>query len=193
MLSKTLDDGLRTYGIGGRLRALRLRKKMGLVELGRHSGLSAAMLSKIERGLVYPTLPTLLRVALVFSVDLGFFFTAAREKPVVAVARRKERIRLPERPDGRDSAYEFESLDYGATERKLNAYLARFLPARAARPHTHDGCEFIFVLHGTLGISAAGEEHVLHSGDSMYFDSSQPHAYRRIGQKACQAIVVTAA
>ena len=193
MLSKTLDNGLKGYGIGGRLRALRLRKKMGLVELGRHSGLSAAMLSKIERGLVYPTLPTLLRVALVFSVDLGFFFTATREKPVVAVARRTERIRLPERPGGRDSAYEFESLDYGATERKLNAYLASFLPMRAARPHTHDGCEFIFVLRGTLGISAAGEEHVLHSGDSIYFDSSQPHAYRRVGQKACHAIVVTAA
>lgn len=80
MLSKTLDNGLKSYGIGGRLRALRLRKKMGLVELGRHSGLSAAMLSKIERGLVYPTLPTLLRVALVFSVDLGFFFTATARK-----------------------------------------------------------------------------------------------------------------
>ena len=194
MLTATLSKGLKAYGIGERLRALRLRKKMGLVELSRHSGLSPALLSKIERGLLFPTLPTLLRIALVFSVDLGFFFTAPREKPVVAVARRKERVRLPEVPGGHDSVYEFESLDYGANERKMNAYFARFLPARTARPpHAHEGCEFVYVLNGTLRISTAVEDHVLHGGDSMYFDSSQPHAYRRVGPRACHAIVVTAA
>ena len=56
MLSATLESGLRGYDIGGKVRALRLRKKMGLVELGRHTGLSPAMLSKIERGRLYPTL-----------------------------------------------------------------------------------------------------------------------------------------
>jgi len=44
VLSTTLDQGLRTYRIGDKLRALRLSKKMGLVELGRHTGLSAALL-----------------------------------------------------------------------------------------------------------------------------------------------------
>jgi len=48
MLSDTLDRGLRTYGIGEKVRTLRLRKKLGLVEIGRHTGLSPALLSKIE-------------------------------------------------------------------------------------------------------------------------------------------------
>ena len=61
MLSTTLEQGLRAYGIGDKLRTLRLSKKMGLVELGRHTGLSAALLSKVERGKLFPTLPTLLR------------------------------------------------------------------------------------------------------------------------------------
>jgi DNA-binding XRE family transcriptional regulator len=56
--------------------ALRLKKKMRLVELARHTGLSAAMLSKLERGLLFPTLPTLLRIALVFGVGLDHFFAA---------------------------------------------------------------------------------------------------------------------
>jgi transcriptional regulator with XRE-family HTH domain len=47
---------------------------MGLVELGKHTGLSAAMLSKLERGKLFPTLPTLLRIALVFGVGLEYFF-----------------------------------------------------------------------------------------------------------------------
>ena len=49
MLSTTLEEGLRNYEIGEKVRALRLRKKMALVELGKHTGLSAALLSKIER------------------------------------------------------------------------------------------------------------------------------------------------
>ena len=71
MLSTTLRQGLKAYDIGPRMRGLRLKKKMGLVELARHTSLSPALLSKIERGLLFPTLPTLLRVALVFSVSPG--------------------------------------------------------------------------------------------------------------------------
>src|SRR6187455_1452397 len=101
MLSSTLQRGLSEYGIGERLRTLRLKKKMGLVELGKHTGLSPAMLSKIERGRLFPTLPTLLRISLVFSVGLEFFFAGAREKPLVAVMRKKERVKLPDHPGAR--------------------------------------------------------------------------------------------
>src|SRR6187397_1351487 len=98
MLSATLEAGLSDYAIGAKIRALRLKKKMGLVELGQHTGLSPALLSKLERGRLFPTLPTLLRIALVFSVGLEFFFAGAREKPLVAVVRKKDRIQLPDRP-----------------------------------------------------------------------------------------------
>jgi transcriptional regulator with XRE-family HTH domain len=104
MLSPTLREGLKAYAIGPKLRAIRFKKKMGLVELGRHTGLSPAMLSKIERGQLFPTLPTLLRIALVFSVGLEYFFTADSDKPVVAVARHRERLRFPEKQGARDVA-----------------------------------------------------------------------------------------
>ncbi len=112
MLSATLKKGLGDYRIGERLRALRLKKKMGLVELGKHTGLSPALLSKLERGRLFPTLPTLLRIALVFSVGLEFFFAGARDKPLVAIVRRKERVQLPERPGPGAVMYRFESLDF---------------------------------------------------------------------------------
>jgi len=193
MLSTTLQAGLNGYGIGGKIRSLRLKKKMGLVELGRHTGLSPALLSKIERGRLFPTLPTLLRIALVFSVGLEFFFAGAREKPVVAVVRKAERVRLPERPGARQVAYRFESLDYPATERRFNSYYAEFLPAAPddLRPHAHPGVEFIYVLAGRLSVHIDGVEHALEAGDSMYFDSSVPHGYRRGGGRTCTAIVVT--
>ena len=193
MLSPTLKEGLGQYSIGEKLRALRLRKKMGLVELGRHTGLSAAMLSKVERGKLIPTLPTLLRIALVFSVGLESFFTEDRKRHALAIVRRAERTRFPERPEARDVSFYFESLDYPALERKLNAYYADFepLPPGKARPHQHPGVEFLTVLHGKLELRIGNSEHVLDSGDSIYFDSSVPHSYRRLSQKSCSAIVVT--
>ena len=195
MLSETLTKGLGRYAIGEKLRALRLKKKIGLVELGRHTGLSAAMLSKVERGKLYPTLPTLLRIALVFSVGLEYFFSDDQKRRVLAIVRRAERKRFPERPDGREISFYFESLDFAAVERQLNAYYAEFqqLPPGKARPHHHSGVEFLSVLRGKLEMRIGAEEHVLDSGDSIYFDSSVLHSYRRISQKPCSAIVVTVA
>jgi len=193
MLTATLKTGLNGYGIGAKIRALRLKKKMGLVELGQHTGLSPALLSKIERGRLFPTLPTLLRIALVFSVGLEFFFAGAREKPLIAVVRKAQRVRLPDKPGARQVVYRFESLDYPATERRFNSYYAEFFPVAPAgvEPHAHPGVEFIYALTGTLSVHIDGEEHALEAGDSMYFDSSLPHGYRRSGGRTCSAVVVT--
>jgi transcriptional regulator with XRE-family HTH domain len=193
MLSKTLQDGLSDYSIGAKIRTLRLKKKIGLVELGKHTGLSPALLSKIERGRLFPTLPTLLRIALVFGVGLEFFFAGARDKPLVAIVRKDQRVQLPERPGARDVAYRFESLDYPATERRFNCYYAEFFPVSPdrLRPHSHPGVEFIYTMQGTLSVQIGGEDHALQAGDSIYFDSGVSHAYRRAGGRTCTAIVVT--
>ena len=193
MLSKTLQDGLTEYEIGAKVRALRLKKKIGLVDLGKHTGLSPALLSKIERGRLFPTLPTLLRIALVFGVGLEYFFAGAREKPLVAVTRKSERVELPDRPGAREVAYRFVSLDYAATERRFNGYYAEFFPVRPEQlqPHQHAGVEFIYVIQGTLSIHINGEERALEAGDAIYFDATVPHAYRRSGGRACSAVVIT--
>lgn len=193
MLSSTLEEGLREYEIGEKVRALRLRKKMALVELGRHTGLSAALLSKIERSNIYPPLPTLLRIAMVFGVGLDYFFRDESRRQVASIVRRGERQRFPDQPDGGVVSYYFESLDFTASERKLNAYHAEFLPVEAeeAVPHVHGGVEFLHVLTGRLVIAIGRTEHELEEGDSIYFDASVPHSYRRKGRNRCTAMVVT--
>ena len=193
MLTPTLREGLKAYAVGPKIRAIRLKKKMGLVELGKHTGLSPAMLSKIERGQLFPTLPTLLRIAMVFSVGLEYFIAADREKPVVGISRHQDRLRFPEKAGARDQAYEFESLDFPAVQRLLNSYLAEFFPVapEKLRRHQHPGAEFIDVLSGTLHLHIGDEQHTLEARDSIYFDSSVPHAYRKSGTRACSALVVT--
>lgn len=193
MVSETITEGLKPYSIGEKIRALRLKKSMGLVELGRHTGLSAALLSKLERGKLFPTLPTLLRIALVFSVGLDHFFTDERKRRVIAVARKKDRVRFPERPGTPDVPYFFECLDYPASERKLNAFFADFqeLPTEKIRPHQHAGIEFLYLMSGDLNLKVGSDDYLLEAGDSIYFDSGLQHSYRRTTKKPCNAVIVT--
>lgn len=193
MISETVVEGLKPYAIGEKIRGLRLKKSMGLVELGKHTGLSAALLSKLERGKLFPTLPTLLRIALVFGVGLEFFFTDERKRRVVAIVRKKDRIRFPERPGSGEVSYFFECLDYPATERKFNTFLAEFqeLPPDKIKPHNHSGVEFVYLLTGSLDIRVGNEDFSLEAGDAIYFDSGVQHSYRRVGKRPCEAVTVT--
>ena len=193
MVNETIVNGLRPYRIGEKLRALRLKKKLGLVELGKHTGLSPALLSKLERGKLFPTLPTLLRISLVFSVGLDYFFSDENKRHVVSVVRKDERLRFPERPNAKDIAYFFESLDFAAAEPQLNAFLADFenVPSESLRLHQHAGVEFLHTLAGKLELVIGGMPYELNAGDSIYFDSSVPHTYRNAQKKPCSALVVT--
>lgn len=191
MQSETITQGLKRYSIGEKLRRLRLRKSMGLNELSKHTGLSPSLLSKLERDLMHPKLPTLLRIALVFSVGLEYFFNP-EPKPVLEVVRKRERLRFPEAPDRRHPAYHFESLDFLAENRKLNAYYAEFdaLEGSQARLHQHAGIEFLYVMSGRLALSIGGDEPELGEGDAIYFDSSVPHGYCKVGTRRTTALVV---
>ena len=193
MSQPNLVDELRRYEIGEKLRALRLNKKLGLVALGRHTGLSPALLSKLERNKMSPTLPTLLRIAIMFGVDLDYFFADHRKHRVLAVVRRATRQRFPEVPGVPDPAFHFESLTLPVAEPKCQAYVATFHPVGdgRARPHEHLGVEVIYVLSGELGITVETTEHKLGTGDAMYFDSSVPHSYRRAGRSTCSALVLS--
>lgn len=194
MINKTIVDGLKPYGLGEKLRNLRLKKSMGLVELGKHTGMSAAMLSKLERGKLFPTLPTLLRIAMVFGVGLEYFFADERKRHVVSIVRKKERIRFPERHGGSTIAYNFESLDFKATERKLNAFYAEFEPFPDGKTphHQHSGVELLYVINGKLELAISQEIYALDPGDAVYFDSAVRHSYRRIGKSPCTGVIVTA-
>ena len=189
---RTFPEVLKRYRVGAKVRRLRLRRKISLEELGRHTKLSAALLSKLERELVMPTLPTLMRIALVFGIGLDEFFVA--NGPGAVLVRATERLRFPERQDDEQSAYDFESLDFLANGREMNAYLAEFRQADGVtRMHAHESPEFLFVLMGRLTVEVDGIQHRLDEGDSMYINPSVPHGYAKEGNGSCKALVVTTA
>jgi transcriptional regulator with XRE-family HTH domain len=178
--------------IGERIKRLRLKKSMGLVELGKHTGLSASFLSQLETGRVVPTLRNLARIAMIFNKDLSFFFES---EPVslFRVHRKHDRVRLPQTGVD-DPTYFFESIGYMVPDRQLDPYYAEFLPVKKTqdiRPHVHPGFEFLYVLEGELEVRHGDALQVLNSGDGVYFDASTPHSYRCAGKTPSTAIIVT--
>ena len=191
------DAGVRkllsNYEIGHKLRQLRLRKKIALVDLGKHTGLSASMLSQLENGKLVPTLPTLARIAMVFDVSLEHFFSDRKSKRVFSIVRADERLRFPDQPDSAIPGYFFEVLAFGTPDKSMSAYLADFpkRDGKIVRHHSHDGSEFVHVLAGSLTVNYQSEDHILNAGDSVYFDASEPHSYTGRTEEASRAIVVT--
>ena len=190
---ETLRRVLSSYELGQKIHHLRMRKKIALVDLGRHTGLSASMLSQLENGKLVPTLPTLARIAMVFDVGLDHFFGNKKRRGLFSVVRANERIQFPDRPDSPKPAFFFECLAFSTQDKSIQAYLAEFPPRAESEvnEHFHEGAEFLHLLEGSMAVHYEDEHHVLKPGDSVYFDSSEPHAYRGLSVPPAKAIVIT--
>jgi len=178
--------------IGERIKRLRLKKSMGLVELGKHTGLSASFLSQLETGRVVPTLRNLSRIAMVFSKDLSYFFES-EPNSLCRIHRRNERVRLPQ-TGVNVPTYHFESLGYMVPDRHMDPYFAEFIPLTKEmepKAHMHPGFEFLYLLDGDLEIRHGDQVCTLEPGDAIYFDASTPHSYQCAGKKPAGAIIVT--
>jgi transcriptional regulator with XRE-family HTH domain len=190
--TETTERFIAEKRIGERIKRLRLKKSMGLVELGKHTGLSASFLSQLETGRVVPTLRNLARIAMVFSKDLSYFFESEPQS-MFRLHRRKDRVRLPQ-TGVEEPTYYFESLAYMVPDRHMDPYFAQFVPLEKnsePKAHVHPGFEFLYVLDGELDLHH-GEHHVtLEPGDAVYFDASTPHSYICAGKKPAEALIVT--
>jgi transcriptional regulator with XRE-family HTH domain len=185
---------LATAHLGERIKKLRLKRSMGLVELGRKTGLSASFLSQLETGRVVPTLRNLARIALVFEKDLAYFFDSGEQR-VFRVQRKRDRVRLP--VGGLTPDYIAESFGILIPEGGLRPCMAEFLPnddkhsPAPFTPHLYPGVEMVYVLSGHLQVERRGEPHTLEPRDVLYVSGETQRTYRAIGKKPAQALIIS--
>jgi len=179
--------------IGERIRAMRLRRSMGLVELGRLTGLSASFLSQLETGRVVPTIRNLARIALVFEKDLSCFFKQERRVNFRRLAK-SDRIPIT-RKQKLNAKFVSESLSSLIPDRHIVPCLAEFLPNGDEcefTPKIFVGTEFVYVLSGNLDLCAANQEvQSLETGDVCWIDAGTPRQYICRGHDTARALIVT--
>jgi transcriptional regulator with XRE-family HTH domain len=190
--AEAAESTIENKRIGERIKYLRQRKHMGLVELGRHTGLSASFLSQLETGRVVPTLRNLARIAMVFSKDMSYFFEPERPE-LFRIVRAGDRQRLPQ--TGADEpGYYFESLGQVPADQPVAPYIAEFLPGkegRQAKSHRHAGNEFLYVLSGQMELQHDGKVDALADGDAVFFAADAVHSYDSVGDEPCTALILT--
>jgi transcriptional regulator with XRE-family HTH domain len=183
-----VDALIEAKGIGQKIRRLRLKRSMGLAELGKDVGLSASFLSQLENGRVIPTLRNLSRIALVFKKELSYFFREENDK-VFRVSRGKDRIRLV--------VGEFllsDSMSVLVPDRHIVPCIADFLPGiegAAFHPQIFPGLELVYVIDGSLTLSTEEKTELLQSEDSAWIDGSTSRQYRCHEDKPARALIVT--
>ncbi|HSC26454.1 MAG TPA: MerR family transcriptional regulator [Vicinamibacterales bacterium] len=156
--------------LGPKLRRLRERSGMGIVEAARRAGISAGFLSAVERAQANASVATLQRLATACGTTVMELFHAPRSKD--RLCRPSDRRVLEVHPGVR-----MELLSTGAT--MLQSMLFRVAPlAGSDGSYSHQGEEFIFMLAGTLEVWLDELEcFVLHEGDGFWFESTLGHRW----------------
>jgi transcriptional regulator with XRE-family HTH domain len=188
-VNEAIVDGLiEAKSIGQKTRRLRLKRSMGLAELGREVGLSASFLSQLENGRVVPTLKHLAGIALVFKKELSYFFRDENEK-IFRVSRGKDRIRLVV-----GGFLISDSMSVLVPDRHIVPCIADFVPGfegAAFHPQIFGGLELVYVISGPLTLSTEAKTELLHAEDSAWIDGSTSRLYRCHEDKASRALIVT--
>jgi len=180
--------------IGQKIRELRQKQRMTLQDLSQATELSKPLLSQIENDQVIPPLATLLRVAKSLRVPLQIFFEEEDNTQKCLVVRADDAGRMNRRPShgGAPQPYFYHSLAYGKKHKHMEPFLVEFDPAQTdqSQPVRHAGEEFFYILEGQVELKHGTETYILNAGDSVYWDSNEPHQLRALGTQIAHGIAV---
>lgn len=180
--------------IGARVKALRESSGLSLRDLADRSGVSAPMLSQVERGETSPTLTVAARIAAGLELRLSQLLRLD-EEGAVTVVRADERRRGGNRRRG----HSYEVLT--SAQPGQRAELSRHVLAPAGTtgaaddPPMHEpgSRETALVERGSLVLVCDGQRHRLEAGDCVTFDADLPHHFENAGEAQASFLAVVSA
>jgi transcriptional regulator with XRE-family HTH domain len=193
MSSDDIKHEVKKLHIGKKIRELRKKAGFILQDLSNRTGLSKALLSQVEKEVVSPPISTLLRISRALNVNISFFFQDGDPEEKVVVVRKDESKVIDSRHFGREeSGYYYEALAFKKSRKYMEPFLVEFKKKnpKGLSYFSHEGEEFIYLLEGKLEFRTENQQVVLDPGDSLYFESSLPHAYRALGRRNAKALSV---
>lgn len=157
-------------------------------ELAERSGVSRAMISKLERGEKNPTLVVAAKLAEGFGVTLSQLVGMEERREVVVVPRdRRMVMRDPE------TGFERQLLSPSFGGRGVE-FVRNVVPEGSTSgefpPHRRGVEEYIVVEKGRLRAVVGGEEHSLEEGDAVYFEADVTHRFDNVGEGECSYYLV---
>jgi transcriptional regulator with XRE-family HTH domain len=179
---------LEPYCIGTKLRTLRTQKHLTLSRLATETGLSTALLSKLETDRMIPTLPTLANICRVYGIGLSYFFGDAT-KHTLAITRKTHLLGSRR---GQEEVKRIPLHAMGESARLMAQIIEYPLGLVGTMSETgHSSCSVVYVLEGKLHLDSGGMHEVLETGDCGYLESDMAIAWSAGSGDRCRALVVT--
>lgn len=176
-----------------RINRFRKARGLSLGQFGLLCNLSRSYLSKIESGKQSPPISTLQTIATALGVDVSELLeveaTESEGTPNLDLMRAGAGPRAAGHGIASKAGYSYRSL----LHRFRNKYMAPFLmhvPWGRTESFTHDAEEFTFAVSGSIRFHYEGKEHLLHAGDSVYFDARLPHWFENEGPETAVLLTV---
>ena len=188
-----MREEVKELQLGLKIRRLRQERRMTLQDLAEATGLSKPLLSQIENEQVIPPLATLLRIAKAFKVGLHSFFQEEGTAKCILVRAGESKRSQRRLTRGEDAPpYTYHSLAFGKKNRSLEPFLVEFGEQtwREELMVSHEGEEFLFLLEGELELHYADQVMTMGPGDSVYYDSNEPHGFVARAGKRPRAVAV---
>src|SRR5215204_1378988 len=185
--SSTLVAAVSSGRLGGRVRELRRGRGLTLEDLAEQSGVSRAMISKLERGEKNPTLVVAAKLAEGLGVTLSQLAGMEERREVVVPKERRMVMRDPE------TGFERQLLSpnfVGSGVEFIRNEIPEGSTSGEFPPHRRDVEEHIVVERGSLRAILGGEEYLLEEGDSIYFEADVKHRFDNVGQGVCSYYLV---
>ncbi len=178
--------------IGMRIKNARESRGLSIFDIYLRTDIDVDLLSQIEKGKVTPPLGTVIKLAKALDLKMGYFISGEEGK-AYTIVRRDDR-EVTSRYDSKKEkyyGYAYESLAPHKTDRYMEPFLVTLEPSETeGERSTHDGQEFIFVLHGKMEVRLGEEIHILETGDSIYYDSTVPHLVKCHNKETTKILAV---
>ena len=173
--------------MGERVRALRRERGWTLELLAERSGVSRAMISKLERGEKNPTLVVAARVAEGLGVSLSQLVGIEARREIVVVPKERRMImRDPETGFVRQLLFP----SFGGELEFIRNVVPEGSTSGEFPPHRRGVEEYVVVEKGRLRAILGSEEHVLEEGDAAYFEADVAHRFDNAGVGECSYYLV---
>ena len=171
-----------TSAVGMAVHSLRVRAGITLRELGRSSGVSPAMISRIENGQVSPSLSTLEALAIALDVPVITLFQHTVQTADIAFARAGEGLEARRIVPGHAHDYRILGSFTGNGLRFTTARVTLRKADDGTHPVYHDaGYVMITILEGRCTYACGGNLYQMDKGDTLSFDAQLSHGVRSIG------------
>lgn len=167
--------------VGPRLRLQRRIRRLRLKDLAVKAGCSESLLSRIENGLVTPSLTTLHRLSQALGINVSTLLEPVEEK-ICTVYGPNDRPRLLRGDEAEGDGSTADSIIPFEENRRLEGLMIT-LPAGGplCGPFRHAGEEVGYVIEGAVELTVEGEIFIVPAGSTFFFESDRPHSYRASG------------